>query len=154
MALAAVAPLIAAAGWPCWAAAQATGNAGSGVAGFRVVADGIPDPLAGAQGDAKRGRALIVARDGANCLLCHAIPDPAVRVAGNLGPSLAGVAGKLSVAQLRLRVADYARVSPATAMPSYYRVDGLDRVTAAYRGKPILDAAQIEDIVAYLATLK
>jgi L-cysteine S-thiosulfotransferase len=121
---------------------------------FRVAADGIPEAIDGAKGDAERGRTLIVAREAANCVLCHAVSDPGVRFSGNLGPPLDGIARKLSVAQLRLRVVDDLRVNPATVMPSYYRVDGLDRVASAYRGKPILDASQVEDIVAYLATLK
>ena len=97
---------------------------------------------------------MIVARDPANCVLCHAIPDAAVRFAGDLGPSLAGVGARLTTSQLRLRVADNLRVHPATIMPSYYRVDGLARVAPAYRGKPILSAPEIEDVVAYLATLR
>ena len=96
----------------------------------------------------------MLARDPANCLLCHAIPDPAARFAGDLGPPLAGVGGRLTIPQLRLRVADIIRLNPATIMPSYYRVDGLSLVASAYRGKPILTAAEIEDIVAYLATLR
>lgn len=121
---------------------------------FAVVADTIPAPLAGARGDAARGRALIVARDAANCVLCHAVTDAAVRYSGNVGPSLDGVASRLTVAQLRLRIADNLRVNPDSVMPGYYRSAGLDRVASAYRGKPILDAGQVEDIVAYLATLK
>ena len=73
-----------------------------------------------APGDAARGRALLVARESANCVLCHAVPDPAVRFAGNVGPSLAGVGARLTAAQLRLRVADNLRVNPASVMPSYY----------------------------------
>ena len=118
-----------------------------------VVGDGIPQPLASA-GDAGRGLRLIVARENANCVLCHAIPDAAVRFAGDVGPSLAGVGARLTVAQLRLRVADNLRLQPATIMPSYYKVDGLARVAAAYRDKPILSAAEVEDVVAYLATLR
>ena len=121
---------------------------------FRVVADGIPAPLGSASGDAARGRALIVARESANCVLCHAIPDAAVRFAGDLAPSFAGIGARLTVPQLRLRVADNLRVHPATIMPSYFKIDGLDRVAPAYRGKPILSAAEIEDVVAYLATLR
>jgi sulfur-oxidizing protein SoxX len=49
---------------------------------------------------------------------------------------------------------DASRLNPVTIMPSYYRVDGLERVGAAWRGKPILSAEQIEDVVAYLATLR
>ncbi|MET0919242.1 MAG: sulfur oxidation c-type cytochrome SoxX [Burkholderiales bacterium] len=122
-------------------------------AGLRVIGDGAPDRLA-AVGDAARGRALVVARDSANCVLCHAVPDPAVKFAGDVGPSLAGVGARLSEAQLRLRVADNLRVNPATVMPSYYKVDGLDRVASTYAGKPVLTAQEMEDVVAWLVTLK
>jgi sulfur-oxidizing protein SoxX len=121
---------------------------------LRVIGDTIPEAIGGAKGDAARGRALIVGRESANCILCHALPGPDVRFSGNVGPSLAGIARALSIAQLRLRVVDDMRVNPDTIMPSYYRVEGFDRVASAYRGKPILDAQQIEDIVAYLGTLK
>jgi sulfur-oxidizing protein SoxX len=124
------------------------------LARFRLTGDGIPEAIGGAAGDAARGRALILGRESANCVLCHALPDPAVRFSGNVGPPLGGVGRTLSVAQLRLRVVDNTRVNAATVMPSYYRVEGLDRVAAAYRSKPILDAEQVEDIVAYLSTLK
>jgi sulfur-oxidizing protein SoxX len=120
---------------------------------LREVNDGIAEPLA-SPGDAARGRALIVARDSANCVLCHAIPDPALRFAGTIGPSLAGIGSRMSAAQIRLRVADNLRVNPATVMPSYYKTDGLDRVAATYAGKPILTAQEIEDVVAYLVTLQ
>ena len=121
---------------------------------FPVIGDGIPEAIGGAAGDAARGRALILARESANCVLCHSLPDPAVRFSGNVGPPLGGIARTLSVAQLRLRVVDDMRVNPKTIMPSYYRTYGFDRVANAYRGRPILDAGQVEDIVAYLATLK
>jgi L-cysteine S-thiosulfotransferase len=121
---------------------------------FQVIGDGIPAAIGGIQGDADRGRALVVARQSANCVLCHAVPDPGVRFSGNVGPPLGGIARQLSVPQLRLRVIDNARIHPDTIMPSYYRIDGFDRVADAYRGKPILDAQQVEDVVAYLATLR
>ena len=146
----AVAFMAAAPAAPGWCAQRAAGTPLS----FQVVGDGIPEPLAGARGDAERGRALLVERAAANCLLCHAVADPTMRVAGNVAPSLDGVGRRLSAAQLRLRVADIQRVNPGTAMPGYYRTEGLDRVAAEYRGKPILDARQIEDIVAYLVSLK
>jgi sulfur-oxidizing protein SoxX len=119
---------------------------------YRVVGDGIPEPLAA--GDAARGKALIAARDPANCVLCHAVPDAAIPFAGSVGPPLAGVAARLSVSQLRLRVVDNLRVSPKTIMPSYYRVADLNSVAAAYQGKTILTAPQVEDVVAYLASLR
>jgi sulfur-oxidizing protein SoxX len=121
---------------------------------FTVVGDGIPVPLTAAPPDVARGRSLIVARESANCVLCHAIPDANVRFSGDVGPSLAGVGARLSVSQLRLRVADNLHVHPATIMPSYYRIDGLADVAPGYRGKPILTALEVEDVVAYLATLR
>jgi len=134
-------------------AAEATAQgAGEGIEP-PTVGDAIPAALA-AGGNAARGRALIVARGDANCVLCHAIPDPALGVHGDVGPSLAGVGGRLSVGQLRLRIVDMQKVNPASAMPSYYRTQGLDRVADEYRQRPILDATQVEDIVAYLAGLK
>jgi sulfur-oxidizing protein SoxX len=122
------------------------------MAPLRVVGDGVPQALAASPGDAERGRALMVERGPANCLLCHAMPG--VPVAGDVGPSLAGVGGRLSAAQLRLRIADIQRLKPDAVMPSYYRVEGLDRVAAPYRGTPVLDAQQVDDLVAYLQTLK
>jgi sulfur-oxidizing protein SoxX len=135
-------------------AANAADREPVGKVEFLVVGDTIPSPLGAAKGDAVRGRALIVERDAANCVLCHAVTDSAVRYSGNVGPSLDGVASRLTVAQLRLRIADNLRVNPTSTMPGYYRTEGLDRVATMYRGKPILDAGQVEDIVAYLATLK
>jgi L-cysteine S-thiosulfotransferase len=135
-------------------AAAPSGSEPGNLAKFRVIADGIPEAIGGAAGNAERGRALILGREAANCVLCHAVPEPSVRFSGNLGPPLGGVARTFSVAQLRLRVVDSTRVNPTTIMPSYYRIDGFDQVAGAHRGKPILEAEQIEDIVAYLATLR
>ena len=119
---------------------------------YRVIADGIPEPFA--SGDAARGKALLAARDPANCVLCHAVPDASIPFAGNVGPPLAGVGARFSASQLRLRVVDNMRVNPQTIMPSYYKVAGLERVASAFRGKPILTAPQVEDVVAYLGTLR
>jgi sulfur-oxidizing protein SoxX len=129
-------------------------DAADNVARYRVVGDAIPEPLSPKAGDAQRGRALVVARDAANCVLCHAFPEASLRFFGDVGPSLDGVGRRLSAAQLRLRVADNLRVNPASAMPSYHRVDGLVNVAARYAGTPILNAAEVEDVVAYLATLQ
>ena len=84
----------------------------------------------------------------------HAVPDASLRFAGDVGPSLAGIGSRMSASQLRLRIADYRRVLPATVMPSYFSVEGFDRVALPYRGKPILTALEVEDVVAYLSTLK
>jgi sulfur-oxidizing protein SoxX len=134
--------------------ASAPGSESGNLTRFRVIADGIPEAIGGARGSAERGRELILGREAANCVLCHAVPEPGVRFSGNVGPPLGGVARTFSVAQLRLRIVDNMRVNPTTIMPSYYRIEGYNQVAGAYRGKPILDAEQIEDIVAYLATLR
>jgi sulfur-oxidizing protein SoxX len=117
---------------------------------FEAVGDAIPRPLAAEPGDAARGRSIVVNRDQGGCTLCHEVPGE-TRF-GNVAPPLSGA--RLSVPQLRLRVADSGRVNPATPMPAYYRVQGLVEVAAAYRGKTILSAQQVEDVVAFLATLK
>jgi len=88
------------------------------------------------------------------CILCHNGPFPEQKFQGDLAPNLAGVGSRWSADQLRLRLVDASRLNATTIMPSYYRVDGLDRVGRAWRGKPILSAEQIEDIVAYLVTLR
>ena len=88
------------------------------------------------------------------CILCHSGPFPEEKFQGDLAPSLAGAGTRWSAGQLRLRIVDGSRLNPATIMPSYYRVDGLHRVGTSWRGKPILSAEQIEDIVAYLASLR
>jgi L-cysteine S-thiosulfotransferase len=123
------------------------------LAPYKIAGDGIPDSLTGAPGDATRGRALVTDRTS-TCILCHSGPFPEIRFQGDLAPSLAGAGSRWSASQLRLRLVDAAHFNPATIMPSYYRVDGLERVGASWRGKPILSAEQIEDIVAYLATLR
>ena len=117
-------------------------------------ADAIVTPLTEAAGDPARGRAIMANRQTGMCLLCHRGPIPEERFQGTIGPDLAGVGARLSAAQLRLRVVDMRRVNPASIMPAYHRADGLSRVAPAFAGKPILDAQQVEDVVAFLATLR
>jgi sulfur-oxidizing protein SoxX len=123
------------------------------VRGYAVVGDAIPRSLTGAAGDPARGRALVLDRSS-TCILCHSGPFPETRFQGDLAPNLKGAGSRWSEGQLRLRLVDASSLDPATIMPSYYRVEGLVRVGAAWRGKPILSAEQIEDIVAYLASLR
>jgi sulfur-oxidizing protein SoxX len=120
---------------------------------YAVVGDAIPQSLTGLPGDATRGRALAVDRIS-TCILCHSGPFPEQKFQGDLAPGLSGAGSRWSEGQLRLRLVDASRLNAATVMPSYYRVEGLDRVGAAWRGKPILSAEQIEDIVAYLTSLR
>lgn len=127
------------------------------LAPFQVEGDAIPAPLEGRAGDAVRGRVLVANRTQGLCLLCHAAPIPEERQQGNLAPDLAGVGRRLSEGQLRLRLVAPQSVNPESIMPAYYRAgadSGLQRVARDFDNKPVLDAQQIEDIVAYLRTLK
>jgi L-cysteine S-thiosulfotransferase len=120
---------------------------------YTVTGDGITESLTGVPGDPVRGRALVLDRSS-TCILCHSGPFAEARFQGDLAPSLAGAGSRWNVSQLRLRLVDASRFNPKTIMPSYYRVDGLERVGPNWRGKPILSAEQIEDIVAFLVTLR
>ena len=127
----------------------------AGPAGAYVIAgDAIPEPLTGQPGDPGRGRAVVADRQAGLCLLCHAGPFPEERFQGNLAPNLAGAGSRWSEGQLRLRLVDGQRLNPGSIMPSYYRTDGLTRVGPAWAGKPVLTAGQIEDVVAFLTTLR
>jgi len=123
------------------------------VAGTAFANDEIPASLTGAKGDPARGRAIVANRQVGLCLLCHRGPFPD-EAQGTLAPDLAGAGARWSEGQLRLRIVDARRLNPATIMPSYYRSDGLERVGSAWRNQPVLDAQQIEDVVAFLRTLR
>ena len=118
------------------------------------VGDALPTPLTGAQGDAMRGRAIVANRQVGLCLLCHGGPLPEERFQGDLAPSLAGAGKRWSPAQLRARVVDARRFNPQTIMPPYRATEGLEHVGAAWQGRPLLSDQQIEDVVAFLATLR
>ncbi|MBL6456363.1 sulfur oxidation c-type cytochrome SoxX [Belnapia sp. T6] len=123
------------------------------LAGGAAAEEGIPS-LTGQPGDPARGRAIVTTRQRGLCLLCHAGPFLEERFQGDLAPSLAGVGARLTEDQLRLRLVDGRRLNSETIMPSYYRTEGLVRVGPAWQGRPILTAMEIEDVVAFLLTLK
>ena len=124
------------------------------VAGNAFAADSIPVSLTGSKGDPARGRAIVASRQVGLCLLCHSGPFPEERFQGNLAPDLGGVGARLSEGEIRARIVDPGRVNADTIMPAYYKSEGLTRVAPAFRGRTILTAGQIEDVVAYLSTLK
>jgi sulfur-oxidizing protein SoxX len=121
---------------------------------YTIVGDAIPASLTGAAGDSIRGRSVVVDRLLGACLLCHTGPFAEEKFQGTLAPNLSGAGSRWSEGQLRLRLVDPTRLNPDTIMPAYYRVEGLTRVGLAWRGKPILTAEQIEDVIAFLATLR
>ena len=105
-------------------------------------------------GDPEKGRAIVANRQLGLCLLCHSGPFPEERFQGNLAPDLRGVGSRLSGDQIRQRLVDPARFNPDTIMPAYAKSEGLTRVAPSLRGKTLFTAEQIEDVVAYLVTLK
>jgi L-cysteine S-thiosulfotransferase len=121
---------------------------------YAVVGDAIPESLTGAPGDRARGKAIVTSRQTGLCLLCHSAPLPEEKFQGTIGPDLGGAGSRYSEGELRLRMVDSRRLNPDTIMPSYYRLDGLERVAPAFRGKTVLSAEQIEDVVAFLKTLR
>lgn len=134
--------------WPSAAPAQES------LRDYVVRGDSIDQSLTGRDGDPVRGAALIADRQRGLCLLCHSGPFADTLAQGTLAPDLRGVGVRLTAGQLRLRIVDMKRLVPDTIMPSYYRTDGLTRVAAAWRDRPVLAAEEIEDIVAFLAQLK
>ena len=131
------------------------GLAGAGaveMAPYRIEGLEIPDPLTSTPGDPERGKRVVRAAN-ATCLICHAIPIPEEPDPGNIGPPLAGVGSRYTAAELRLRLVDPKVINPDTPMPSYYKVQGLHRVSNEYRAEPIYSAQDIEDVIAYLLTL-
>ena len=141
------------AGVHAWGQAQAAQNLSS-TAVASSLTDAIEQPFTAEPGDAIRGRSIVTNRQVGLCLLCHSGPFPEERFQGNIAPSLAGAGARWSEGQLHLRVADSRRINPASIMPSYLQADGGHRVGSAWQGKPILQAQQIEDVVAFLLTLR
>ncbi len=120
---------------------------------FRVVDDGIPEPLTSQPGDVERGRAVALDRSLGNCITCHEMPVRA-DFQGNLGPPLEGLASRYTLPELRLRVVDSKRINPESNMPSFYRIEGLYNVRQDWAGRTMLTAQQVEDLLAYLMTLR
>lgn len=124
---------------------------------YAIEGDAITASLTGQAGDAAKGALLMQQRQKSLCVLCHAGPFPEPHLQGTIAPDLTGIGGRLSAGQLRLRIVDMKRLNPDSIMPSYYTAVANvadSRVAADWRDKPILTAAEIEDLVAYLRTLQ
>lgn len=122
---------------------------------WEVVDYAIQEPLCGLAGDVQRGKEIVTDSYRGNCLACHQLPIPGVEAYGTIGPPLAGIAARLSVPMIRLRVVDTRSINPMSIMPGFYRDPRLiNRPAKAYRGRTFLTAQQVEDVIAYMATLK
>ncbi len=128
-----------------------------------VFEDGsVAQSLTGTPGNAEQGKIIMSTNSLGNCVACHevsAMPD--VDFQGNVGPTLDGVAERYDEAHLRGMVINAKQTFEGTIMPAFYKTEGFIRPGDDYTGKapdgplpPILDATQIEDVVAYLLTLK
>lgn len=114
----------------------------------------ITESLAGKPGDPAKGYEVAINRKLGNCLACHVMPAPEQPFHGAVGPDLTGVGGRLSEGRLRLQVVNAKHFNPDTIMPAFYKADGFNRVMKKFEGKSVLTAEQVEDVVAYLTTLK
>ncbi|WP_341913226.1 sulfur oxidation c-type cytochrome SoxX [Ferrovibrio terrae] len=115
----------------------------------------IEQSLTGKPGDAAKGRQWAITGGQGNCVICHKMPIPEVAFRiGNVGPDLSEVGSRLTPAEIRMRIVNSKLLNEETIMPAYYRVSGLTRVAPAFANKPMLSAEQVEDLVAYLSTLK
>jgi len=144
--------------WLVWAlCASASVASATPLQSYAVVGDAIEKSLTGEPGDASRGAELIQERHKSLCVLCHSGPFPDPHLQGTLAPDLTGVGARLSAGQLRLRIVDMKRLNPDSIMPTYYGIvtNSHDtRVAEGWRGKPVLTAGEIEDLVAYLQALR
>lgn len=116
-------------------------------------AQGISVPLTGLPGDPLRGRAIVIDQFKGLCVLCHSGPFPEHRFMGTLAPPLDGVGSRLTIAELRARIVDSRNINPGTLMPPYHATDGLTQVGQEWTGRTIFTAQEVEDVVAFLATL-
>jgi sulfur-oxidizing protein SoxX len=121
---------------------------------LQVTGDAVMQSLTGSAGDPARGRAIVIDRQKGFCLLCHSGPFNEEPLQGNLAPSLEGAGSRWNEGQLRLRLMDNKRINPESIMPAYHRIEGLNRVGHVWRDRPILNAAEIEDVLAFLMGLK
>ena len=124
---------------------------------YEAVNDSIPAPLIALSTDqatAASGQAVFVEREAGHCVLCHQVESLNAPFQGDLGPALSDVGLRLSAGQIRFRLVDPSRLNPNTIMPSYYTTDHLRQLPDKYKGQPVLDARQIEQLVIYLTSLK
>ncbi len=118
--------------------------------------DGVTVSLTGMPGNAEAGASVFKDRKLGNCLACHANQAMSKELFhGDVGPALDGVADRWSEAELRAIVTDSKKgLSEDTVMPGFYSLNLGAHVADDFKDKTILSAQQVEDVVAYLSTLK
>lgn len=137
-----------------FAAQQAAGQGKAPVVKYEIVdEDSIPRSLTGMPGDPAKGKKWAIAGRLGHCIACHVMPVDQPYM-GEVGPSLVGVASRYTAGEIRMLIVNPKVVNEDTMMPAFYKADGFHRVRKAFVGKTMLSAEQVEDIVAYLLTLK
>jgi L-cysteine S-thiosulfotransferase len=150
------------------AAASHAGECKMKAAGYykmlETAATGLPSPLeskgiqrslTGVLGDPQKGRLVVINPEKGNCIACHRVAALSGEPShGDLGQTLNGVAARYTEAQLRQLIINARLFFPNTVMPSFHSTDDLQRVPAAFAGQTILSAADVEDVVAFLKTLR
>ncbi|MGD8582972.1 MAG: sulfur oxidation c-type cytochrome SoxX [Gammaproteobacteria bacterium] len=122
---------------------------------WEVIDYKIEQPLCGLHGDPRRGQTIVSDSHKGNCLACHQLPIEGIEAYGTIGPPLAGVGSRMTESQIRTRIVDTRNINPMSIMPGFYRDPRLiNRPGSQYRGKTFLTAQQVEDVIAYLVTLK
>lgn len=121
---------------------------------YKVYKDTIPVSLTGIGGNAAKGKKVAVNTRKGNCLACHVMPVPEQPFHGAVGPDISDIGSRATPAELRMRIVDPKVLNPDTIMPAFYKSKGLHRVPKKFQGKTMLSAQEIEDIIAYLMTLK
>jgi L-cysteine S-thiosulfotransferase len=119
-----------------------------------AASDRLDAPLTATPGDVQRGRQIVASRQTGLCLLCHQAPLAEAPFQGTVATDLAGTGLRWTAGQLRQRIVDSRALNPDSLMPAFHRTTDLQRVGAAFQGQPILDAQQVEDVVAFLQTLR
>ena len=126
----------------------------AGLVKYQIKNNAIAASLTGKAGDPVNGKKLAINRKKGNCLACHSMPIPEQAFHGNVGPDLKGIAASYSEGEFRLRLVDPKVLNSETIMPAFYKAAGFNRVMKKFAGKTIISAQDVEDIVAYLMTLK
>jgi len=117
--------------------------------------DAIPDPIRGLKGNPAKGKKLAINGAKGNCLACHQMPIPEEEFHGEVGPSLLGLGSRYNEGQIRMRIVNIQELIPSSLMPPFYKNPAeLTQVAKKFQGQTILTAQEVEDVVAYLTTLK
>lgn len=129
--------------------------AGAETVAYKIEDDAIKASLTGKAGDPGNGKKVFLNRRKGNCLACHVVSSLKDQpYHGEVGPPLDGTASRWSEGELRLRIVNPKALNEDTIMPSFYRADGFHRVLKKFKGKTVISAQEVEDVLAYIMTFK